>query len=71
MQNWTVVRNQARKKQNTRSITREDMQLRESLMELLQILESGRGKPYCNGKMEVQTLTGHFVVEPFYPNTLF
>ena len=70
MQSWIVVKNQTKKKNNTRNITREDMQLKELWMEQLQIQESGHGKSYCNGKMEVHYLTSHFVVELFYPNTL-
>ena len=71
VQSWIVAKNQAKKKQIARNITKEDMQLKELLTELLQILESGHGKLYCNGKMEAQTLTSHSVVELFYPNTLF
>ena len=71
VQSWIVAKNQATKKQIARNITKEDMQLNELLTELLQILESGPGNPYCSGEMEAHTLARHFVVELFYPNTSF
>ena len=47
------------------------MQLKELLMELQQDLETGHGKPCCNGEMEAHNLIVHFVVELFYQSTLF